>query len=66
MKYKMAYLWCGMNERDGKPFADLYFSSSHKFLELVGESVANNKTTVLGPVCVPSDFEDWDYVPDNY
>lgn len=62
----MAYLWCGVSEGDSKPFADLYFSHPDKLIELVGESLATVPPSHIAQVWVPVDFEDWDYVPDNY
>jgi hypothetical protein len=44
--------------------ADLFFSSPEKFRELYTASDADVQQLVQ--VQVPDDFDDWDYIPDNY
>lgn len=43
---------------------DLFFSSREKFEELLGWS--NMDKEILVPVEVPEEFEDLDYIPENY
>ncbi len=43
---------------------DLFFSSPEKFKELLGRELEDTDTLVK--VTVPNDFDDWDYIPDNY
>ena len=43
---------------------DLFFSSRDKFLSLL--QTRDSEKEILVPVNVPDDFDDWDYIPDNY
>lgn len=43
--------------------AELFFSSPEKFRELLGRDDAEE---TLVPVTVPKDFDNWDYIPENY
>jgi len=43
---------------------DLFFSSPEKFKELLGRDP--DDTDTLAPVWVPPDFDNWDYMPENY
>jgi hypothetical protein len=45
---------------------DLFFSSPAKFRELWGRDLDQDGSEVLVKVDVPADFDDWDYVPENY
>lgn len=63
---KKAYLWiadfgttCPKHQRIK---ADLFFSSSEKFYDLLGSGSAKQ----LVEVEVPDDFDEWDYIPDSY
>ncbi len=44
--------------------ADLFFSSKEKFEELLGRSL--DSKDMLFPIMVPDDFDNWDFIPDNY
>lgn len=44
--------------------ADLYFSSKEKFLKLLGRPLGDFEALIK--VWVPKDFEDWDYIPNEY
>ena len=44
--------------------ADLFFSSPENFHQLLGRKLSQYET--LLKVQVPADFEDWDYIPENY
>jgi hypothetical protein len=66
--YKEAYVWVhachpytigypGVN-------ADLYFSSREKFLEALQRPV--NEFEALIKCWVAKDFDDWDYIPNDY
>lgn len=60
---KPALLWIAMLH--GSFFgADLYFSNRTRFEELHKFSKAEDG--FLLSVLVPKDFNDWDYIPDNY
>lgn len=61
---KWAYLWVVDWNHTNPPTAsaDLFFSSKEKFYELLPWY----KNEQLIKVHVPKDFNDWDYVPDNY
>jgi hypothetical protein len=47
---------------------DLFFSSPEKFRELLGRDLqpAAVDEEVLVKVTVPLDFDNWDYIPENY
>lgn len=60
---KPALLWIAMLN-DSFFGADLYFSSRVKFEEL--HRFPGSGDGFLLPVLVPKDFDDWDYIPDNY
>lgn len=47
---------------------DLYFSSREKFKELLGWSLESTKEEMerLLPCKVGADFDDLDYIPENY
>jgi hypothetical protein len=72
MNYKLAYGWVvnwgdvGIRHLLKEPnvTVDLFFSSLEKFYELYGCNDA--KAQILVPVHVPLDFNNWDYIPDNY
>jgi hypothetical protein len=63
-KTKTAYAWLVNWGPDCTPLVsvDLYFSSVDKFKELL----TTKSTETLIKIIVPEDFEDWDYIPDNY
>lgn len=70
---KTAYLWIvdwGMVQPQyyPKPYrkvtADLFFSSVEKFNELWPWK--DSEPQQLVAVQVPDDFDNWDYIPDNY
>lgn len=44
--------------------ADLFFSSKEKFRELWKQEMRGFDQLV--EVSVPDDFDDWDYIPENY
>jgi hypothetical protein len=56
--------WSFVRKGQGQVSADLFFSSPEKFRELYTASDAAEQQLV--PVQVPDDFDDWDYIPDNY
>jgi hypothetical protein len=59
--------WSFCRERkggQGQVSADLFFSSKEKFRALYGAS--NPADEQLVKVNVPDDFDDWDYIPENY
>jgi len=45
---------------------DLFFSSRARFLELVHLNEETAHEEQLVEIKVPDDFDDWDYIPDNY
>ena len=60
--YKIAFLWIAT--MNGSFFgASLMFSSVEKFEELLGTP---DEPQLLLPFRVPLEFDDWDYIPDNY
>jgi hypothetical protein len=48
----------------GQVSADLFFSSKEQFRALYGAS--NPADEQLVKINVPDDFDDWDYIPENY
>jgi len=44
--------------------ADLFFSSPEKFRECLERDPEPGD--MLVPVTVPADFDDWDYIPNDY
>ena len=70
---KIAYGWfVNWGDLTGRPSlvkapsvtVDLFFSSREKFLSLLDTS--DKEKEILVPVNVPDDFDNWDYIPDNY
>ena len=70
---KIAYGWVvNWGDLTGRPSlvkaprvtVDLFFSSREKFLSLLCTS--DKEKEILVPINVPDDFDDWDYIPDNY
>lgn len=45
-------------------FSDLYFSSKDKFFELWGRPLVDDEALIR--VQVTKDFNDWDYIPNDY
>lgn len=43
---------------------DLFFSSPDQFQTLLGRPLEESDNLVK--VTVPADFDDWDYIPENY
>jgi hypothetical protein len=43
---------------------ELYFSSKEKFEELWGRPIDDREALIK--VWVPEDFDDWDYIPNDY
>jgi hypothetical protein len=66
---KKAYLWVWVWTFD-KPYrinADLVFSSREKYEELRGAPILHlDDADQLVEIQVPDEFDDWDYIPDNY
>lgn len=65
---KKAYLWIVVWEHragcNQYVTADLFFSSREAFCKLWLSSSAESEQLV--EVDVPDDFNDWDYIPENY
>lgn len=66
--YKDAYMWVYSCHPYTIGFpgcnADLFFSGREKFLELLGRPMDDYEALVK--VRVPKDFDNWDYIPNDY
>lgn len=62
---KKAYAWVAIWPEGCNPrvSVDLFFSSKEEFNERLNCSPDGEQ---LIEVQVPDDFDDWDYIPDNY
>ena len=59
--------WGGDMSRIGCITIDLFFSSPTKLEEILGYNPqADHQPPQLVEIQVPLDFEDWDYIPENY
>jgi hypothetical protein len=65
---KTAYMWVYSVHPYGIGYpgvcAELFFSSPEKFKELLGREPGEYEALVK--VTVPKDFDDWDYIPEDY
>ena len=62
---KKAYLWVVVWKINGVPSvsADLFFSSKEKFHELINYDAKDEQ---LLEIKVPEEFNNWDFIPENY
>lgn len=54
------------NPKEPNVTCDLFFSSREKFESLVGLNEEYARKQILVPIKVPDNFNDIDYIPDNY
>lgn len=66
MKQVWIWVWTSsFPQLAGQVHGDLYFSSKEKFLELLERPMIDGEEALI-KIWVDKDFDDMDYIPENY